>query len=169
MMNTESDEKTETKEQITETKTFTPKTVHIIIAVIVIALLSVFIFVALSGGSGERPAYFGLRDKPIEEKDLVHIFSGNYNGKSVLITVKDVKDENGKVFMIFDLKCDFVPVASGCKCVINLLNKTYDFTTDENAVKKIPLGNGTILRSSAGKVIFKSDGFGTDKIDLLQL
>lgn len=168
MMNTESDEKTETKEQITETKTFTPKTVHIIIAVIVIALLSVFIFVALSGG-GERPSYFGLRDKPIEQKDLIHIFSGNYNGKSVLITVKDVKDENGKVFMIFDLKCDFVPVASGCKCVVNLLNKTYDFTSDENAVKKIPLGNGTILRSSAGKVIFKSDGFGTDKIDLLQL
>ncbi|MBQ5540104.1 MAG: hypothetical protein IIU03_07715 [Bacteroidales bacterium] len=168
MMNTESDEKTETKEQITETKTFIPKTVHIIIAVIVIALLSVFIFVALSGG-GERPSYFGLRDKPIEQKDLIHIFSGNYNGKSVLITVKDVKDENGKVFMIFDLKCDFVPVASGCKCVVNLLNKTYDFTSDENAVKKIPLGNGTILRSSAGKVIFKSDGFGVDKIDLLQL
>ena len=168
MMNTESDEKTETKEQITETKTFTPKTVHIIIAVIVIALLSVFIFVALSGG-GERPSYFGLSDKPIEQKNLIHIFSGNYNGKSVLITVKDVKDENGKVFMIFDLKCDFVPVASGCKCVVNLLNKTYDFTSDENAVKKIPLGNGTILRSSAGKVIFKSDGFGVDKIDLLQL
>ena len=168
MMNTESGEKTVKKEQVTENKTFTPKTVHIIGAVVVIALLSVFIFVALSGG-GDRPSYFGLRDKPMEEKDLVHIFSGNYNGKSVLITVKDVKNENGKVFMIFDLKCDFVPVASGCKCTVNLLSKTYDFTTDENAVKKIPLGNGTILRSSAGKVIFKSESFGVDKIDLLQL
>lgn len=151
-----------------ENKAFTPKIIHIMIAIAVIVALSVSIFAAFSGGNG-RPSYFGLRDKPIEEKDLIHIFSGNYDGKSVLLTVKDIKSENGRLFMVYDLKCDFVPVASGCKCLVNLLNKTYDFGADENAVKKIPLGSGTILRSSAGKVIFKSDGQSSHKIDLLQL
>ncbi len=167
-MITDNESISQEEEQETENKAFSPSILHIVIAVVVIAMLSVFIFFALSSKNGHS-SYFGLKDKPIEEKDLVHIFSGNYDGKSVLLTVKDVKNENGRLYMIYDLKCDFVPVASQCKCLVNMTNKTYDFDVDENAVKKIPLGNGVILRSSAGKIIFKNEGLGTYKIDLLQL
>ena len=101
----------------------------------------------------------------ISESDLYHLYSGSYEGKSLLLTVKDVRNENNKYVMIFDFKCDFVPVAQNCKCYVDLQKHTYEFE-DMAAAKKIPLGSGTISRSATGKVVFRpSSGL----YELLQL
>lgn len=148
-------------------KSFTPKIIHILIAVFAIIILSGFIFVSLSGNTTDNK-YTGLKNIPIEEKDLIHIFSGNYDGKSVLITVKKIYQENGKTYMVYDLKCDFIPIASACKCHIDFLNHTFDFSIDEK-ISKVPLGKGSVHRTSAGKIIFKDETDNAYKIDLVQL
>ena len=151
-----------------ENKKFTPKLVHILLAVAAVVVLSVFIFSALSGGGDRQPYFdFGVKDKPVGEADFLHIFSGNYEGKSILVTVKSVKNESGRLYLIYDLKCDFIPVASECKCLVSLSEQTYDFRVDRNAVRDVPLGSGTFSRTSAGKIVFQPSSSG--KIDLLQL
>ncbi|MBR2105545.1 MAG: hypothetical protein IJ933_09740 [Bacteroidales bacterium] len=147
---------------------FAPKAVHIVVAVVLVVVVAVLVFVGLdfngSGGS-KNSAYLGLGDKEISESDLYHLYSGSYEGKSLLLTVKDVRNENNKYVMIFDFKCDFVPVAQNCKCYVDLQKHTYEFE-DMAAAKKIPLGSGTISRSATGKVVFRpSSGL----YELLQL
>jgi len=68
--------------------------------------------------------------------------------------------------MIYDLKCDFVPVQSNCRCEVDLINNTFDFLQTETPKSKIPLGTGKLLRTTAGKVIFKTN---SGKIDYIQL
>lgn len=152
-----------------EDKFFAPKVVHIVVAVVLAVVLGVLVFVGLDmtgGDNSKNSSYLGLGDKAITEADLYHLYSGSYDGKSVLITVKDVKNANGKLVMVFDLKCDFVPVAQNCKCYVNLADNTYAFEDSEAVSKKIPLGSGSILRSATGKVVFKpSSGL----YELLQL
>jgi hypothetical protein len=129
----------------------------------------VLVFVGLdfngSGGS-KSSAYLGLGDKAITESDLYHLYSGSYDGKSLLLTVKDVKNDKNRYVMIFDFKCDFVPVAQNCRCYVDLQKQTYEFEDMGAGVKKIPLGSGTISRSATGKVVFRpSSGL----YELLQL
>ena len=149
---------------------FAPKAVHIVVAVALVVVVAVLVFVGLdfngSGGS-KGSAYLGLSDKAIAESDLYHLYSGSYEGKSLLLTVKDVKNDKNKYVMIFDFKCDFVPVAQNCKCYVDLQKHTYEFEEIAAAVaKKIPLGTGTISRSATGKVVFRpSSGL----YELLQL
>ena len=137
---------------------FAPKMVHIVIAVVVVVVVAVLVFVGLdfNGASGSKSsAYLGLGDKAITEADLYHLYSGSYDGKSLLLTVKDVKNENNRFVMIFDFKCDFVPVAQNCRCFVDLQKHTYEFEEAGAATKKVPLGSGTISRSATGKVVFR--------------
>jgi hypothetical protein len=150
-------------------KFFAPKVVHIVVAVVLVIIIAVLVFLGLGfSGSDDssKSAYLGLGSKPVTASDLYHLYSGSYDGKSVLLTVKDVKNENGRVTMIFDIKCDFVPVAQNCKCFVDLSKCTYEFEKTEAISKKIPLGSGTISRSATGKVLFQpSSGL----YELLQL
>ena len=148
---------------------FAPKAVHIVVAVVFVVVVAVLVFVGLdfngSGGS-KSSAYLGLGDKAITESDLYHLYSGSYDGKSLLLTVKDVKNDKNRYVMIFDFKCDFVPVAQNCRCYVDLQKQTYEFEDMGAGVKKIPLGSGTISRSATGKVVFRpSSGL----YELLQL
>ncbi|MCR5454535.1 MAG: hypothetical protein K6F33_06070 [Bacteroidales bacterium] len=150
-------------------KFFAPKVVHIVVAVVLAIVIAVLVFFGLdfSGANeSQNSAYLGLGDKPITEVDLYHLYSGSYDGKSVLLTVKDVKDDNGRYVMVFDLKCDFVPVAQNCKCYVDLKKKTFEFEDSEAVSRKIPLGSGTISRSATGKVVFLPS---SNLYELLQL
>ena len=148
---------------------FAPKAVHIVVAVVLVVVVAVLVFVGLdfngSGGS-KSSTYLGLGEKAITESDLYHLYSGSYDGKSLLLTVKDVKNDKNRFVMIFDFKCDFVPVAQNCRCYVDLQNYTYEFEENGAASRKIPLGSGTISRSATGKVVFRpSSGL----YELLQL
>lgn len=149
---------------------FAPKAVHIVVAVVLVVVVAVLVFVGLdfSGSGGNKgSAYLGLGDKAISESDLYHLYSGSYEGKSLLLTVKDVKNEKDRYVMIFDFKCDFVPVAQNCKCYVDLQKHTYEFEEIAAATaKKIPLGTGTIARSATGKVVFRPS---SGQYELLQL
>ncbi|MBO7462391.1 MAG: hypothetical protein J6T96_07325 [Bacteroidales bacterium] len=148
---------------------FAPKAVHIVVAVVLVVVVAVLVFVGLdfNGSSGSKTSnYLGLGDKSISESDLYHLYSGSYDGKSLLLTVKDVRVEDDKHVMVFDFKCDFVPVAQNCKCYVDLQNRTYEFEEMGSASKKVPFGSGTIARSATGKVVFRpSSGL----YELLQL
>ena len=148
---------------------FAPKAVHIVVAIALVVVVAVLVFVGLDvngSGSSKGSAYLGLGDKKITESDLYHLYSGSYDGKSLLLTVKDVKNDNNKFVLIFDFKCDFVPVAQNCRCYVDLQKQTYEFEDMSSTAKKIPLGSGTISRSATGKVVFRpSSGL----YELLQL
>ena len=139
-------------------KMFAPKMVHIIVAIVIVVVAAVLVFVGIDfngSGNSKNNSYLGLGDKPVEEADLYHLYSGIYDGKSLLLTVKDVKNENGRYIMTFDLKCDFVPVAQNCKCYVDLAKNTFEFEQSDVVAKKFSLGAGTISRMATGKVIFK--------------
>jgi hypothetical protein len=141
-----------------ENRFFAPTVVHIVVAIVVAVVIAVFVFVGMdfnSSISQKNSSYLGLGDKPVAETDLFHLYSCSYDGKSVLLTVKDVKNDNGRLVMIYDIKCDFVPLAQNCRCFIDLNNKTFAFEDSEVVSKKFPLGAGSISRSATGKVIFQ--------------
>jgi hypothetical protein len=138
-------------------KFFAPKVVHIVVAVVIAIVVAVLVYIGLyvtASEDSKNSAYLSLGDKPITEVDLYHLYSGSYDGKSVLVTVKDVKNDHGRYVVTFDIKCDFVPVAQNCKCYVNLDEKTFEFEELESVAKKFPLGSGTIKRSATGKVVF---------------
>ena len=137
---------------------FVPKLGHIVGAVVIIILLGVFVFVSIDfddNDSNKSASYTGLSNVPITEADLFHLYSGSYEGKSILLTVKEVKKDGNKHVMLFDLKCDFVPVAQGCRCMVDLAAKSFSFEDNEEITRKVPLGAGSIQRTAAGKVVLK--------------
>ncbi|MBR4266955.1 MAG: hypothetical protein IKQ46_12955 [Bacteroidales bacterium] len=150
-------------------KSFVPRIVHILLAIIVIVVLSILIFTNADFNKGRdytHLRYSKMKNEPIQKEDLLNLFSANYNDQNILITVQDVVIEEGKTYMIYDLKCDFVPVQSNCRCEVDLINNTFDFLQTETPKSKIPLGTGKLLRTTAGKVIFKTN---SGKIDYIQL
>ena len=152
-----------------EDKIFAPRVVHIVIAVVLAVILAVLVFIGLDFGgvTSKNSAYLGLGEAPVVEADLYHLYSGTYDGRALLLTVKDVKKEsNGKHTVVFDLKCDFVPVAQNCKCYVDLNSMTFDFEETDAIAKKIQLGSGTIQRTATGKVVFKP---ASGRYELLQL
>ena len=139
-------------------KFFAPKVVHIVVALVLVIVIAVLVYISLYVSASEdsrNSAYLSLGDKPVTEVDLYHLYSGTYDGKSVLITVKDVKSDRGRYVVTFDIKCDFVPVAQNCRCFVNLDDSTFEFEESEIVAKKFPLGTGTIKRSATGKVVFQ--------------
>jgi len=150
---------------------FRPRWYHVVMAVMFIVILSMFVFMNINfdsdGGNVEKVSPSSLRNMPVTSADLVHIYSGNCDGMSVLITVKSVQDvSEGKAEMVYDIKCDFVPVASGAKCEVDLGANTLDFGHHEAIDRKIMLGKGTVERTPAGKIRIKA---GNGKYELVQL
>lgn len=164
-----SGQKTEDNIDNVSEKLFAPKVFHVVLAVALAILIAIVVFLWLivcENSDSENAAYFGLENQPVTEMDLRHLYSGTYDGKSVLITVKDVTNDNGRCVMVFDLKCDFVPVAQNCKCYVDFDKKTFEFEDSVVIAKKLPLGSGSISRSATGKVVFRSS---SNLYELLQL
>ncbi len=148
---------------------FRPRWYHVVMAVMLIVILSLFVFINIdfSSDGGRVEKISQSRNAPIVPADLMHIYSGSYNGVSVLITVKDVRDlQDGKVEMVYDLKCDFVPVASGAKCTVDMERRTLDFEAGGAVSRKIKLDPCTMERTSAGKLVLKAAG---GDFELIQL
>lgn len=150
---------------------FQPRWYHLVIAVLLVILMSLLIFMRIDfnsdGGHVVKDPPSSLRNMPITAHDLVHIFSGNCGGQSVLITVKGVEDvSDAGCVLIYDLKCDFVPVVSGARCEVDLTNSTFDFGHDEAVSRKVELGKGHMERTMAGKVVLKPE---SGKYELIQL
>lgn len=150
---------------------FRPQWYHLVLALLIVAVLSVIVFLTIDfssdGGNVARDANTSLRNTPISAGDLVHIYSGHCDGKSILITVKSVEEQKGgKCVMVYDIKCDFVPVATAARCDVDLEARTFDFGYNSALSRKVDLSTGTIGRTMAGKVVLKpSNG----KFELIQL
>ncbi len=144
---------------------------HVVMAVVLIVILSMVVFINIDfssdGGRVERVSPSAMRNMPIAPDDLVHIYSGCCDGMSVLITVKSVREQpGGGVDMVYDIKCDFVPLASGAVCHVDMESRTLDFGHPDGESPKIDLGKCVVERTSAGKLAIKSaDG----KFELMQL
>lgn len=150
---------------------FRPRWYHVVLAVLIVAALSVFVFISIDfssdGGNVAKEGVSSMRNMPITPQDLVHIYSGNSDGKSILITVKSVEEQDAQnCVLVYDIKCDFVPVATGARCAVNLESRTFDFGGNEAISRKVDLSSGSISRTMAGKVVLKP---AHGKFELLQL
>ncbi len=150
---------------------FQPKWYHLVLAVLVIAAMSLFVFVTINFDSDgdniadEAPA--SLRSMPVSAGDLTRIFSGNYDGKSVLITIKSAQETSpGICTVVFDVKIDFVPVAVGAQGVFDLGKRTFDLGANEQITRKVPIDKGTMERTISGKLVLRPD---SGKLELVQL
>ena len=134
---------------------------HIAMAVMSMVILALLVFINIDfnsdGGRVEKLSPSAMRNMPIAPSDLVHIYSGNCGGAQVLITVRSAQDMGGgMVDMVYDIKCDFVPVATGARCLVNLADNTLDFGHNEAVERKVRLGSGKVSRTAAGKVVINA-------------
>lgn len=138
---------------------FTPKVIHVVLAAIVAAALAVLVYSSLTAPGHESRGYTRLQKEPVTADDVRHIYTASYDGKCVLISVKDVVAEGGFYYMVYDLKLDFVPIASRNRCKVDFISQRFDFMgADGGPDYRIPLGSGSISRSPSGKIRFVCDG-----------
>ncbi len=150
-------------------KSFVPQIVYILLAIVVIVVLSILIFSNTDFNKTQdnrHLQYSKMKNEPIQKDDLLNMFTATYNNQSLLVTVKKVIFEDGKTYMIYDLKCDFVPIQSDCRCEVDLINNTFDFLQKETEKGRIPLGSGKLQRTAAGKVMLKTN---SGKLNFIQL
>lgn len=150
---------------------FQPRWYHLVLAVLVIASMSLFVFVSINFDSdGEdvaRESVTSLRNMPVSPGDLVHSYSGNYEGTSVFLKIISATDNgNGTCDVVFDVKCDFIPVAQSVSGVFNLDNRTFDLGAQESVLRKVPLDKGTIERTISGKLVLKPYGGAFELVQL---
>lgn len=141
-----------------ESESFVPKPVHIIVSVLVIVILSVLILLSMRSGGDNGGDGVGVsqRARPIAPGDLVNIYSGTYDGKSILVSIREVRGDGDSAMALYDLKCDFVPVLQGASCKVDLQARRFCFDEADMRKCKLSLSDGLLERTAAGKIVMKS-------------